>query len=162
MSLPSSEPGATTGRLRMLLLALVAFGATGLVVELLLLEHWEAVAQYTPFLTLGAALAMALAVGIRPGAGTLKAFRLIMALVVVAGMAGIGFHLADNLAFEREVTPDAPLGALLRAAFTGATPLLAPGALVQLGLLGLILTYRHPALDAGPRRSSTPPSQETP
>ena len=29
---------------------------------------------------------------------------------------------------------------------SGATPTLAPGAMVELGLLGLAYTYRHPAL----------------
>jgi hypothetical protein len=35
---------------------------------------------------------------------------------------------------------------LLSKAMTGAAPALAPGAMIQLGLLGLVYTFRHPAL----------------
>jgi hypothetical protein len=35
---------------------------------------------------------------------------------------------------------------LLWKVMSGAAPALAPGAMVQLGLLGLIYTFRHPAL----------------
>jgi hypothetical protein len=35
---------------------------------------------------------------------------------------------------------------LFKAAITGATPALAPGSLIQMGLLGLAYTFRHPAL----------------
>jgi hypothetical protein len=36
---------------------------------------------------------------------------------------------------------------LFSKVMTGAAPALAPGAMVQLGLLGLIYTFRHPALE---------------
>jgi hypothetical protein len=35
---------------------------------------------------------------------------------------------------------------LFREAISGATPTLAPGAMLHLGLLGLLYTFRHPAL----------------
>jgi hypothetical protein len=38
---------------------------------------------------------------------------------------------------------------LFKEAMTGATPALAPGAMVQLGLIGLAWSYRHPALVPG-------------
>ena len=133
-------------RLRALLLAIVALGAIGLLVELLLLEHWIARPQLTPLVTLALILAATIAVVVRPGRRTLGGFRVVMAWAVIAGLAGIGFHLRDNLAFEREVTPDASLASLVWHALRGATPLLAPGSLVQLGLVGLVFAYGHPGL----------------
>jgi hypothetical protein len=128
------------------LLTLVGLGSLGLLVELALLEHWAVRAQFIPLTALALALGGTGTFALRPGRGTLKAFRGTMGLAVVTGVVGIGLHLSDNLAFEREIVPDAGLGELLWAAFHGATPLLAPGALAQLGLVGLVLTYRHPVL----------------
>ena len=109
-------------------------------------------------LVLGAAGAVAL----RPDPRTLQAFRVVMGLAVAAGIAGLAFHLSDNLAFEREIVPDASLGERLWEAFHGATPLLAPGSLVQLGLVGLIFTWRHPALrTAHPSPSPAPAGTST-
>lgn len=144
-------PGSTGvdpagARWRTLLLAVVALGAAGLLLELLLLEHWMAAPQLTPLVTLSLVLAVILAVAFRPGRRSLRAFRAVMAWAVFAGLLGIGFHLRDNVAFEREVTPDASVASLTWHALRGATPLLAPGSLIQLGLVGLVFTYRHPGL----------------
>lgn len=135
-----------TARWRILLLAVIALGASGLMVELLLLEHWLVAPQFAPLLTLTLILASAAAVGFRPNPRTLRAFRAMMAWAVVAGLLGIGFHLRDNLAFEREIAPDASVVSVVWNALRGATPLLAPGSLVQLGLVGLVFTYGHPRL----------------
>jgi hypothetical protein len=35
---------------------------------------------------------------------------------------------------------------LVRESLSGATPALAPGTMIQLGLIGLAYTYRHPRL----------------
>lgn len=134
------------GPLRALLLALVGLGTLGLLAELLLLEHWDAWPQLTPLVTLGLALTSVTAVALRPSTGSIRAFRAVMAWAVVAGLLGISLHLRDNLAFEREVTPEASTTSLLWHALRGATPFLAPGSLAQLGLLGLVFTYGHPAL----------------
>jgi len=140
--------------IRSLLLVVVALGAVGLLTELLLLEHWIATPQLTPLVTLALVLGATATVARRPDRRTVRVFRLVMAWAVVAGLTGIGFHMRDNLAFEREVTPEAPTSSLAWHALHGATPLLAPGSLVQLGLIGLVFTYGHPALK-GPGSSST-------
>lgn len=132
--------------LRTLLLALVGLGAAGLLVELTLLEHWMAAPQFVPWVTLTAVLVATVVVAVRPSRGAVLVFRAVTAFAVLAGLCGIGFHLFDNWAFEREVMPNASATALLWPVLQGATPLLAPGSLVQLGLAGLLSTYRHPAL----------------
>ena len=131
---------------RTLILGVVALGASGLVIELLLLEHWNATPQLIPLTTLALVLIATGVVAVRAERRTLGAFRAVMVWALVAGLLGIGLHLRDNVAFEREIAPDASVVSTLWHAFRGATPLLAPGSLAQLGLIGLVFAYGHPGL----------------
>lgn len=127
------------------MLALLLFGLAGLAVELVLLEHYGTAWKWAPLVLLVVALIATAAVAWRPGRATLAAFRAVMTLCVVTGALGVYLHYRGNVEFEQE--RDARLRglALFWAAIRGATPSLAPGALAQLGLLGLALAYRHPA-----------------
>ena len=124
----------------------IALGTIGLLIELLLLGHWVSTAQLIPLATLGLMLIVTGLVAARAEPRTLQAFRVLMVWAVASGLMGIGLHLRDNVAFEREIVPDASGASILWHALQGATPLLAPGALVQLGLIGLIFAYGHPGL----------------
>ena len=128
-------------------------GAGGLLLELLLLEHWDSRWQWTPLVLLGVVLVLGAAVLRRATRPLLRAFRVVLALCVAAGALGVWFHLDENLEFEREMNPAVTVGPLLREAALGATPLLAPGALLHLGLVGLLFAFRHPALG---RRDAAP------
>lgn len=139
------EPAVLAG-LRRILLAVVLVGIVGLGAELFLLEHYDGIWQWVPIVALAIGLALGVAVGVRPRRGVLLAFRAVMAAFLVAGAAGVYLHLAGNAEFERESDPAIRGTALLWEALRGATPSLAPGALAQLGLVGLALAYRHPAL----------------
>jgi hypothetical protein len=123
----------------------VVLGTVGLAVELLLLEHWDSAWQLAPLVLLAAAFVAALALWRRPGRATLRLLRGVMALCVAAGALGVWLHYDGNAEFERESDPTIGGLALFGAAVTGAVPALAPGALAQLGLLGLLLAWRHPA-----------------
>ena len=148
----NGEVGEGNGwTVRGLLLLLVHLGILGLLAELFLLEHTESVQQWIPLVALLAGLAAGVAVAARPSAGSLKAFRVVMAAFAAAGLLGLWFHLQGNIEFELERNSSLSGLALLWESLRGATPTLAPGALFQLGLLGLAYTYRHPALDAGGR-----------
>lgn len=136
--------------LRRILLALVGLGALGLLAELLLLEHTEGWRMLVPVVLLGALLALAGALAARPTRGAVLALRAAAVLSVAAGLLGTWFHLSGNLEFEREMDAALAGAALLREAMHGATPVLAPGALAQLGLLALAVTFRHPALGGAP------------
>lgn len=133
-------------RLRRALLALVLLGACGLGAELFLLEHTESVWQWLPLGALAAALAAGGAAALRPGRATVRFFQAAMVLCVAVGVLGLYLHFDGNAAFERESDPVLGGWALLWRSLHGATPALAPGALVQLGLLGLVWAHRHPAL----------------
>lgn len=66
-----------------------------------------------------------------------------MAGFVVTGVAGLYFHYAGNVEFTLERDSTLSGAGLVWKALRGATPVLAPGALAQLGLLGLAYTYTH-------------------
>ena len=114
--------------------------------ELVLLEHTESFSQWIPFGALAAALASVAVAARRPSAGAVRALQGVMTLCILAGVLGVVLHLRGNVEFELESDPSARGLDLLWRSLTGATPALAPGALAQLGLLGLAYTYRHPAL----------------
>jgi hypothetical protein len=143
--MPTVDVGSPIlGRLRLLLLGLVVLGALGLILELLLLEHWEEWRQWTPLILLVCTALGAAVVAWRPGPGVLRGFRTLMLLSVASGVVGAFFHYESNAELEREIQPDLSGPSLVRAALGGGTPTLAPGAMIQLGLLGLLAVYRHP------------------
>jgi hypothetical protein len=136
--------------LRRILLLLVLVGALGLGLELLLLEHFEDVLQWTPLVLLGMVIVVTLVVTKRPTRRAIRIFQGLMLLCVGAGVLGVYLHYRGNVEFEREGAPARRGLALFWEAIRGATPALAPGALGQLGLIGLASTFRHPALRHSP------------
>ncbi|MGI9189171.1 MAG: hypothetical protein ACR2F9_03415 [Longimicrobiaceae bacterium] len=141
--LGEGDPGVAVRRM---LLVLVLAGAAGLLAELLLLEHYESVWQWVPLVLLGCALLGGIALAARPSQMTVRLFQGVSGLMLLAAGLGLYFHFRGNVEFEREMDAAAVGVALVWRSLRGATPALAPGALAQLGLLGLIATYRHPAL----------------
>jgi hypothetical protein len=72
-----------------------------------------------------------------------------MVTFLLVGLLGVILHLKGNIEFATERDPSLSGIKLMWKALRGATPALAPGALAQLGLLGLLYTYKHPALAGG-------------
>ena len=138
------------GTLRPLLLALVGIGAAGLEVELLLLEHYDSAWQFTPLVLLAVVLVAAALVWRRPSPRTVRFFQATMLLCIAAGVVGLFLHYRGNVEFELERESSLHGLRLFWKAVRGATPALAPGAMAQLGLLGLVYGYRHPALRRDP------------
>ena len=110
------------------------------------MEHYGSFWQVVPLVVLALGLGTSLAVAWRPGRGSIRIFQLAMVALVMCGATGVFLHYDENATFERELSPEASGLDLIWLALRGATPILAPGAFVQLGLLGLILVHRHPAL----------------
>ena len=133
---------ATVGQL---LLALVVIGIVGLEVELALLRHAESFSQWIPHVTLFIGLLATAAVYFRTGPRTLRVFQTMMIIFTAVGALGVYFHLHGNVEFAQERDPSLSGVRLLWKALRGASPALAPGALAQLGLLGLLYGYKHPA-----------------
>jgi hypothetical protein len=131
--------------LSQLIFAIIVIGIIGLLMELLLIDHTETGIQWIPIVVLLAGLASCIWIAMRPGKISFRTFQAVMAIFIVAGVAGLYFHYAGNVEFAIE--RDATLSGVKLAwkSLRGATPALAPGALAQLGLLGLAYTYTHPA-----------------
>jgi len=140
-----------TSILRRGLLALLALGATGVLAELVLLEHYEEPVQWLPM----ALLALTLVTIVRHWVGstraTLRAFQVLMLTLIVAGIVGTALHAKTNVEQEQEVNPGTGGLPFYWEVVRGELPLLAPGVLIQFGLMGLLYAYRHPALKNGDR-----------
>jgi hypothetical protein len=132
---------------RQLLLALVFIGIVGLEAELALLRHAESLSQWIPHIVLMIGLLSTVIVYFRPGTVSLRAFQSMMLIFVIVGLLGLYLHYRGNVEFALERDPSLSGARLLWKALRGATPALAPGALSQLGLLGLLYSYQRPALN---------------
>lgn len=112
--------------LRRGMLGLVALGTAGVWAELVVLEHYKDWNQLIPLVVAGFGLLAAIWIALAPGLAALRAWQFAMLLFVGTGITGVTMHFD---VVSETVDP----------------PLLAPSLFVQLGLLGLLYTFRHPA-----------------
>ncbi len=133
-------------------MVLLVLGIVGTVLELLLLDHTEDWWQLAPVILLGASLIVLIWHAVERGPASTKTLQATMLLFVLSGLAGLYLHYHGNAAFELEMYPSLRGVALFWEAMKGATPALAPGTMIELGLIGLAYSYRHPSL--GHRRAS--------
>lgn len=129
--------------------AVYLLGVFGVLGELALLEHTEDFWQWIPLALLGASVLLLVWHALSHGSTALRAFQGLMLLFIVSGIIGLILHYKGNVEFELEMQPGAAGLALVWEALKGATPALAPGTMIQFGLLGWVYTYRHPRLAAG-------------
>ena len=148
----AARPGSRAiGLIRQALLGILLLGIVGTTIELLLLEHFEDAWQWTPFSLFAIGVSVLAWYAVRRSAAAVRAFRIVMAAFIASGALGVYLHYSGNVEFEREMSPDVGGWALFREAIAGATPVLAPGVMVQFGLLGLVFTLNHPALRSSGR-----------
>lgn len=146
--------------LRALLLAVLALALVGTGAELLLIGHTEEIWQLLPLIAIGLGLLAITLLALRPTRRTVQLFRVLMGLFIVMGVLGLVLHYQGNAEFELEMRPSMAGLELVWSSLTGATPALAPGSMVQFGLLGLLCTLWHPALGRTDR-GSTPAAMDT-
>ena len=139
----TAESGVVRFFRRVLLVILVA-GLLGSAIELLLLKHTDGFWQLAPLGLIGLALLVLLWHAVRPGRTSLRALQVLMVILLISGVLGIWLHYSGNVEWELERMPGTAGLELFRHAIMGATPALAPGTMLQLGLIGLLFTYRHP------------------
>lgn len=138
---------ATSAAVRRFILLILLIGLAGTLAELLLLGHDEEPRQVIPIAIIGSAFLLLAWHGLRPRPWILQAFRLVMVLSLASGLVGIGLHYNASAEFQREVDPSIEGRALVwKAMQAKAPPALAPGVMVQLGLLGLAFAFRHPVM----------------
>lgn len=157
MNQPSTSTSQVRGRnyeevrtislIRVMLLTIFILGSAGSGAELLLLNHFESLLQWIPLLLL---LLSFVILGWHLVGGTPASTRAIqgaMIAFIAAGLAGFYFHYQGSAEFKLESNPSLAGWRLFWEAIRGkAPPTLAPGVMIQLGLIGLAYSYRHPTL----------------
>lgn len=137
--------------MRRVLLAVFLVGMVGTGADLFLLEHFEEKLQLIPLTLLGLAVIVLTWHIIHRGPGSVRVVQVLMILFVIAGFAGLVLHYRGSVEFQLEVNPDlSGLELFMKAIRAKAPPALGPGAMINLGLLGLAYAYRHPILGGPP------------
>ena len=133
--------------IRAFLLTIFILGSVGSGAELLLLNHLESLLQWIPVVLI---LLSFLVLGwhaVRRTRASARAIQGVMIAFIAAGLAGFYFHYQGSAEFKLESNPSLAGWQLFWEAIRGkAPPALAPGVMIQLGLIGLAYTYRHPGL----------------
>ena len=143
------SPGRTLTIIRAILLGGLVLGVLGTSAELLLLGHFDGWKQLIPLVLLAIAAFVLVWHAANRGPAPIRALQLLMLLFVVSGAFGVLFHYRGNVEFELEMYPTTAGLQLFKKAMTGATPALAPGAMVLLGLVGWAYTIGHPRVHGG-------------
>jgi uncharacterized membrane protein len=128
--------------LRRWILVILVLGLLGTVTELVLLEHYEQPLQFVPLVLIVAALAVLWWEFRRRDVASRRATQIVMALFVLAGFVGFVAHFQGSAEYQLELNPDMSTWELLEKILRAkAPPLLAPGMMLQLGLLGLAYVF---------------------
>ena len=130
---------------RRYLLYILLFGAVGLLAELYLLGHHEDRKQWIPLVLLAWGTLAGTWLAVRPSRLAARVFRVIVAAYLPAGVLGVYFHFRSNVEFELELHPNSGGLELFTESLGGAMPALAPGAMIMLGMLGILVALQHPA-----------------
>jgi hypothetical protein len=132
----------TVGMLRLWILGVLVLGLLGTVVELVLLSHYEQAVQLVPIVLIVLALIVLAWHVIGHSAGSLRVLMGLMVLFVLAGFAGFVAHFHGSAEFQLDLEPSLSTWELLEKVMRAkAPPLLAPGMMMQLGLLGLAYVF---------------------
>ena len=134
-------------RLRRMLLVILVLEMLSITAELLLIGHVEDTWQWLPIVLMAAALVVVAWHALVARATPVRAFQVLMVLFIVSGVIGAAQHYRAKEAFQLEVNPSLAGAALFWEAMRShSPPALAPGIMIQMGLLGLAYAHRHPAL----------------
>jgi hypothetical protein len=148
------EP-APLATIRTILVWSLLAGSAGTLLELLLIGHDEMATQLVPLALLGAGVLVTTWTLTAPRRAAILTLRLLMLFYVASGIVGVILHYQGNEAFELEMTPSRAGISLISKTLTGATPVMAPGSMSLLGLVGLAFTHRHPAVGSQPGVSNS-------
>jgi hypothetical protein len=129
-----------------LILPILFFGLLGTGAELLLLQHTGSWWELIPLALIGLALVILTWNAITQHPASVRSVQGIMALFLFAGVAGIVLHYQSSMEFKLETNAALSGWTLFWAVMSAKTPpALAPGTMIQLGLLGFAYSYQHPA-----------------
>jgi hypothetical protein len=142
---PAAVVNAGADRIELLrrwILAILVLGLLGTVTELVLLEHYEQPLQFVPLILIAAAASVLLWEFKRHDTASRRAVQIVMGLFVLAGFVGFVAHFRGSAEYQLELNPEMSNWELLEKVLRAkAPPLLAPGMMLQLGLLGLAYVF---------------------
>lgn len=140
---PSIESLPTA--LRRWLMATYLVGAVGLGLELILTEHVEGFWQQLPLWLIAASLLTLALMPVRRR-GIVRLFQALMVALALCGLLGVYWHFEGKAEFKLEIDPTLSGWALVWECLHGSTlpPVLAPGMLVMLAMLGIACAFQHP------------------
>jgi hypothetical protein len=111
--------------------------------ELLLLRHLGSPSELVPLVLIGLALVILSWHAVKQHRASVRAVQAIMGLFLVAGVAGIALHYQSSMEFKLETNSALSGWSLFWTVMSAKSPPpLAPGAMIQLGLVGLAYTYQ--------------------
>lgn len=124
------------------ILAVLTFGMAGLLAELALIAHYEDATQWIPLALLAVGLVALGADVTFCNRSTQLAIQITMVLMIAAGVLGVYFHFHGSREFQLEMDPQMRGTTLVWHVLRAKSPpTLAPGSMVQLGILGLGYVY---------------------
>jgi hypothetical protein len=142
---PLERGGDLLERVRRWMFWVLVLGFVGTETELLLLEHYDDPWQFVPLLLIVLGFASLLWYDKRHHAASLRAFRIIMVLFIIAGFVGLVLHFRGAVEFQLETDPTMGRWELVKKVMrVKAPPVLAPGVMLQLGLIGLAYALPNP------------------
>lgn len=124
------------------ILAVLTLGMAGLLAELMLIAHYEDATQWIPIALLAAGLVGVAADFVLARSWTQLLIQLTMVLVIAAGVLGVYFHYRGSREFQIEMDPQMRGTTLIWHVLRAKSPpTLAPGSMIQIGILGLGYAY---------------------
>jgi hypothetical protein len=136
-------PDDTLRRVRRWILFVLVVGMTGSGAELLLTGHYEEAWQTIPVILVAVSLAVIVWHVASRSLASVRSLQLTMVLCVAAGALGVVLHFRGAADFQLEMDPTISRSTLFQKVIrVKAPPVLAPGVMVQLGLLGLAYAHR--------------------
>lgn len=148
-----TDPAAA---LRAGVLALAGVATVGTAVELATERHWRSTVQLVPWAALAVLTVAVILLAVRPNRRAVQLARVLAAVVVLTSVVGVIEHLQANLDAgvldARYAAGWDALSVLTKLWYAvtktvGPAPPLAPGVLAQAGLISLLATWRHPAIE---------------
>jgi hypothetical protein len=129
-------------RLRLWVLGVIVLGLLGTMTELLLLEHDEQALQFVPLVLMVLGAATLAWYAATKDSASLRSLQVVMGLFVLSGFAGMAAHFNGSAEYQLELNSDLSTWELLdKIVHAKAPPLLAPGMMMQMGLLGLAYAF---------------------
>jgi hypothetical protein len=129
-------------RLRLWILGVIVLGLVGTMTELILLEHDEQALQFVPLVLMVLGAVVLAWYAATKDTASLRSLQVVMGLFVLSGFAGMAAHFNGSAEYQLELNPDLSTFELLdKIVHAKAPPLLAPGMMMQMGLLGLAYAF---------------------